>query len=67
MARPFRRNQLVRIGNGRKVYRVDTVLKDSTRHWYWLEADAKHPDAARRVPDALRWYRSEELRPVEVQ
>lgn len=65
MARPFRRNQLVRIGNGKKVYRVKTVANDVVRHWYYLDAKAEHPDAAKRVPDAFRWYKAEDLSPVE--
>ncbi|NGX09131.1 hypothetical protein [Mycobacteroides franklinii] len=64
MARSIRRNTLVRIGNGKKVYRVHTVTLYADIWTYYLSADVKHPDAAKRVPDALRWYRTDELRPV---
>lgn len=66
MAREIRRNSLVRIGNGKKVYRVFAIVKygdGEDLHELW--ADAEHPDAAIRVPDACRWYKAEELRPVE--
>ncbi|WJR31874.1 hypothetical protein P3F83_14985 [Mycobacteroides immunogenum] len=66
MARSIRRNALVRIGNGKKVYRVRTVVTYSGVWMHELLADAKHPDAAKRVPDALRWYKTDELRPVGV-
>ncbi|BBX82156.1 hypothetical protein [Mycolicibacterium aubagnense] len=60
--RRIRRNDLVRIGStGRKVYRVEVSTTDRNGPTYYLEADADHPDAAKRLPDAFRWYRREEL------
>lgn len=52
----------VRIGNGRKVYQIiaDKVT-DLLAERYLLAASADHPDAAERVPDALRWYAGHEL------
>lgn len=56
----FRVGDNVRIGNGRKVYQI-SAAKDGT---YLLAASSWHADAAKRVPDALRWYRPEELTEV---
>lgn len=65
MSEPIRRNDLVRIGKNRKVYRVKVAPhRESTDHTYYLEADADHPDAAKRQPDAFRWYRRDELTKV---
>lgn len=61
----FRKNDLVRIGNNRKVYRVQVAPRPGGDGMYYLEADADHPDAAKRQPDAFRWYRADELTPVE--
>lgn len=57
---PLRRGHLVRIRKGGKVYRVDIIatLRDEA---VYLSADAKHPDAAKRVPDAFRWYAADSL------
>ena len=65
----IKKNSLVRIGKGRKVYRVAKVTDPAKSYpagtaKYILSPDAKHPDAAVRVPDALHWYRRDEL--VEV-
>lgn len=62
----IKKNELVRISKGRKVYRVRTAVRqDGTGIWhFYLEADAEHPDAAKRVPDAFRWYTADELRKV---
>lgn len=65
----FRVGDNVRIGNGRKVYQIGngrkvyqiSAVKDGT---YQLAASSWHADAAKRVPDALRWYRPEELTEV---
>lgn len=58
----IRRNDLVRIGaTGRKVYRVDISTSDRDGQLFRLEADANHPDAAKRVPDAFRCYRVDDL------
>lgn len=66
MPRKIRRNCLVRIGGGKKVYRVAIIDHEDGVAWHMLEAGAKHPDAAKRVPDAFRGYKAEELRLVEV-
>ena len=70
----LKHDSLVRIGKGRKVYRVAKRLPtgrgpvgpDHTLPVvYVLAADAVHPDAAKRLPDAFRRYRSDELTVVE--
>lgn len=64
MARPIRRNRLVRIRNGKKVYRVAQAPSPGVWGSYLLAADAKHLDAARRLPDGCDRYMPDELRPV---
>lgn len=64
MARPIGRNRLVRIRNGKKVYRVAQVPRPGSWGSYRLAADAKHPDAAKRLPDGFDWYAPGELKPV---
>ncbi|AMU58943.1 hypothetical protein [Mycobacteroides abscessus] len=59
------RNRLVRIGGGTKVYRVHIAPRVGDEGEYYLTADADHPEAAKRVPDAFRWYKRDELHPVE--
>lgn len=61
----LKKNDLVRIGNNRKVYRVQTAPCPDTGGRCYLEADADHPDAAKRVPDAFRWYEPAELTKVD--
>ncbi|CPW71702.1 hypothetical protein [Mycobacteroides abscessus] len=63
--RKIRRNCLAHISGGAKVYGVAIIDHEDGVTWHMLEADAKHPDAAKRVPDAFRWYKDEELRPAE--
>ena len=58
----YRIGDLVRIGTGKRVYRVRHVFPTAEVK---LAADAKHPDAARRLPDALRSYKPSELTRVE--
>lgn len=60
----IKKNSLVRIGKGRRVYRVSLAGFDGVTEKYRLAADAKHPDAAVRVPDAFAAYTADEL--VEV-
>ncbi|MDM2446247.1 hypothetical protein PP556_14630 [Mycobacteroides abscessus] len=59
----YRINDLVRIGKGKRVYRIRHVFPTGEVK---LAADAKHPDAAKRVPDEFRSYKPDELTPVEV-
>lgn len=59
----YRIGDLVRIGRGKRVYRVRHVFPTGEVK---VEADAKHPDAAKRVPDEFRSYRPAELTRVEV-
>lgn len=62
----IKRNDLVTIGKGRKVYRVETSTTDRDgKQKFYLEADADHPDAAKRVTDAFRWYGADELTRVD--
>ena len=42
---------------------VSTADRDGKQKFH-LEADANHPDAAKRVHDAFRWYGSHELTAV---
>ncbi|MDV7192613.1 hypothetical protein [Mycolicibacterium fortuitum] len=63
MSRRYRIGDLVRIGRGKRVYRVRHVFPTGEVK---LAADAKHPDAAKRVPDEFRSYRPDELNRVEV-
>lgn len=56
--RPLKIGHLVRVRKGGKVYCVAGVAPKGR---VMLEADAKHPDAAKRVPDALRWYAADSL------
>lgn len=66
MPKRIPRNALVRIGKGRKVYRVAVVPKRGVEDGsYYLAPDADHPDAAKRLGDAFRWYRAHELVRVE--
>lgn len=58
------RNSLVRIGNNTRVYRVSVAPRKGSNGKFYLEADATHPDAAKRLPDAFRWYAADELTPV---
>ncbi|SKM82102.1 Uncharacterised protein [Mycobacteroides abscessus subsp. massiliense] len=56
------RNALVRIGKGKKVYRVAVVPRRGVEDGlYYLRPDADHPDAAKRLADAFRWYKADEL------
>lgn len=59
--RPIRRSDLVRIGNGSRVYRVHVCRGVAEDRQYYLEADANHPAAGKRVPDAFCWYTTDEL------
>ena len=58
----YRINDLVRIGKGKRVYRIRHVFPDGRAK---IEADAKHPQAAKRVPDEFRTYSPGELIRVE--
>jgi hypothetical protein len=60
----IRHNDLVRIGRNKRVYRVEVAPRPGGNSQFYLAADAKHPDAAKRVPDAYRWYDEHELTPV---
>lgn len=61
----IRKNDLVRIGANTRVYRVAVApRKGDTAGKFYLEADAAHPDAAKRLGDAFRWYAADELTPV---
>jgi hypothetical protein len=63
--RRIKRNDLVRIGKNAKVYRVEVSTTDRDgKQKFHLEADADHPDAAKRLSDAFRWFRPDELTPV---
>ena len=53
----IRVGDLVRIGKNRCVYRVAVYQYGK----YYLEADALHPDAAKRQGDAFRWFDADEL------
>ncbi|MBE5440173.1 Uncharacterised protein [Mycobacteroides abscessus subsp. abscessus] len=64
MARTIGRNRLVRVGNGKKVYRVAQVPRPGSWGDYRLAADAKHPDAAKRLPNGCNWFTRGELVPV---
>lgn len=57
----LRKGALVRIGKNKRVYRVAKVAKPGVEQRYYLEADAEHPDAAKRLADAFRWYSADEL------
>ncbi|TWS24437.1 hypothetical protein FK268_12675 [Tsukamurella sputi] len=70
MSANLKHGTLVRIGNGRKVYRIAKRLPTGrgpvgADHVlpvvYVLAADADHPDAAKRLPDGLRRFRIDEL------
>lgn len=68
----FKEGDLVRIatGRGQRVYRIQSktvghVHATDLDPRYYLAADADHPDAAKRVPDAFRWYRADELTGVD--
>ncbi|WP_061009675.1 hypothetical protein [Mycolicibacterium mucogenicum] len=58
----FRIGDLVRIGTGKRVYRVRHVFPTAEVK---LDVGANHPDAAKRLPDALRSYKPSELTRVE--
>lgn len=60
----IRKNDLVRIGGNNRVYRVAVTPRHGSTSQFYLEADADHPDAAKRLPDAFRWYDEHELTPV---
>lgn len=65
----IRENSLVRIGKGTRVYRVSEVFTVNDLAYagelFNLESDAKHPDAAKRLPDAFRQYAADELALVD--
>lgn len=66
----FKVNDLVRIGKGRKVYSVWRVFppqhQGRPHYLYRLEpAHYKHPDGARRVPNAFVAYTADELTRVQ--
>ncbi|AKF14423.1 hypothetical protein SEA_PHAYONCE_63 [Mycobacterium phage Phayonce] len=46
------------------VYEIAEIAPHQGEPRYRLTATAKHPYAAKRVPDALRWYRRDELFPL---
>ena len=58
MTQRYRINELVRIGKGKRVYRVRHVFPTGEVK---LGVGAKHPDAAKRVPDVFRSYKPDEL------
>lgn len=58
----YRVGDLVRIGKGKRVFRVRHVFPTAEVK---LAADANHPDAAKRVPDEFRSYKPSELTRVE--
>ncbi len=58
----FRVGDLVRIGKGKRVFRVRHVFPTGEVK---LAADANHPDAAKRLPDEFRSYKPSELTRVE--
>ncbi|AJA43375.1 hypothetical protein VC60_gp74 [Mycobacterium phage Sbash] len=65
-ATPLRVGHYVRLaprGRGR-VYEIAEIALHQDEPRYRLAATAKHPYAAKRVPDALRWYRAGELFPL---
>lgn len=69
MTTRFKRGDLVYIGKGRKVFRVHKAwppnsIRDHTL--YMIEASADHPDAGKRLPDAFKNYRDEELSAVSL-
>ncbi|CPR79431.1 hypothetical protein [Mycobacteroides abscessus] len=62
MTKRIPRNALVRIRKGKKVYRVAVVPRRGVEtDKYYLMPDADHPDAAKRLADAWRWYTVDEL------
>ena len=63
----IKKGSYVRIGKGRKVYEVSVASKDfnTAVPIYYLNATAKHPDAAVRVSNGWKWYRADELTEVE--
>lgn len=60
----IRKNELVTIGTNKRVYRVAVAPRRGAEGKFYLEADADHPEAAKRLPDAFRWYEEHELTPV---
>ena len=60
----MRVGDLVRIGKGKKVFKITVIgeVDGVTRHA--LDAGANHPDAGKRVPDYFRSYTADELVPV---
>ncbi|AEK06941.1 hypothetical protein PBI_ARCHERS7_152 [Mycobacterium phage ArcherS7] len=50
-------------GRGR-VYEVVEVRVLPDGQWFRVAATARHRQAAKRVPDALRWYAADELFPM---
>lgn len=65
----MKRGDLVRIGKRGKVYRISAVHANARRRGHvnrqpLYELDVvmiDHPDRAKRVPDAFRWYAADEL------
>lgn len=63
---PFKRNQLVHIGNGKKVYLVQEVLPDQRVRLSLVPGGRRtHPDAGLRLPDALIPYPAHRIKPVD--
>ncbi len=60
----YRIGDLVRIGKNKRVYRIRHVFHNGHAK---INADAKHPDAAKRVPDEFRVFKPGELTPVTDQ
>lgn len=60
----MKRNDYVYLGKNSRVYRIWASYMNHEGEWFYLEANAEHPDAAKRVPDDFRWYRESELRLV---
>ncbi|AII28227.1 hypothetical protein VC74_gp43 [Mycobacterium phage Sparky] len=55
----------VRLAQNGAVYEiVEVTLAQGDPPRYRIAAGAKHPKAAKRAPDALRWYQEHELIPV---
>lgn len=64
MSRRYRIGDLVRIGRGKRVYRVRHVFPTGEVR-LGITTKRQHPDAAHRVPDVLRSYKPDELNLVE--
>lgn len=61
----IRKGTYVRIGKGKKVYEVELAGMVNGEQRFMLDATANHPDAAKRVPDYFRSYRTDELIEVD--